>query len=41
MCGKCLNGVKCNHVNGSCPNGCDTGVFSDKCDQGKQKYKRT
>lgn len=34
-CGKCLKGVQCNHVNGSCPNGCDAGVFDDKCDKGK------
>lgn len=22
-------------MTGSCPNGCDAGVFGDKCDQGK------
>nr|XP_034321094.1 receptor-type tyrosine-protein phosphatase epsilon-like [Crassostrea gigas] len=32
-CGKCLNGDKCNHVNGSCQNGCDAGVSGDKCDK--------
>lgn len=34
-CGKCFDGNKCNHMTGSCPNGCDAGVFGDKCDQGK------
>uniref|UniRef100_K1PKS9 protein-tyrosine-phosphatase n=1 Tax=Magallana gigas TaxID=29159 RepID=K1PKS9_MAGGI len=35
-CGKCLNSVKCNHVNGNCSNGCDAGVYGDKCDQAKK-----
>lgn len=25
----------CNHVNGSCPNGCVAGMKGDKCDTGK------
>lgn len=29
-----MNGDKCNHVNGSCQNGCDAGVSGDKCDKG-------
>ena len=33
-CGNCTNGEPCHHVNGSCLNGCDVGVFGDKCDQG-------
>lgn len=26
---------KCNHVNGSCPNGCVAGMMGDKCDTGQ------
>ncbi|XP_062567555.1 multiple epidermal growth factor-like domains protein 11, partial [Saccostrea cucullata] len=33
ICGKCGNAEQCNHVNGSCPNGCDVGVQGNKCDQ--------
>lgn len=36
-CGKCRTGKSCNHVNGSCLNGCDKGVHGDKCDSGKFK----
>lgn len=35
-CGNCSIGDRCNHVNGSCPNGCDVGVFGLKCDEGKE-----
>ena len=35
MCGNCSRGDQCNHVNGSCLNGCDVGVYGDKCDKGK------
>ncbi|XP_078309456.1 uncharacterized protein LOC144617882 [Crassostrea virginica] len=31
-CGKCSGGVQCDHVTGSCPNGCDAGMYGDKCD---------
>ena len=34
-CGYCSKGEQCNHVNGSCLNGCDVGVYDDKCDKGK------
>ena len=34
LCGHCLNGDQCDHVNGSCPNGCDKGAYGDKCDKG-------
>ena len=34
VCGNCLNGEQCNHVNGSCPNGCAKGTHGDKCDKG-------
>lgn len=39
MCGNCSNGDWCFHMNGSCPNGCDVGVFGDKCDQGTDSTK--
>ena len=34
LCGHCLNGDQCDHVNGSCLNGCDKGTYGDKCDRG-------
>ena len=34
VCGKCLNGEQCDHVNGSCANGCDKGTHGDKCNKG-------
>ena len=34
VCGNCLNGEQCDHVNGSCANGCDKGTHGDKCDKG-------
>ena len=34
-CGNCTKGEQCNHVNGSCPNGCDAGVTGENCDTGK------
>jgi hypothetical protein len=30
-CGNCSDGVTCNNVNGTCTNGCDVGVYGDKC----------
>ena len=36
-CGNCSDGVQCNHVTGTCPNGCDPGIYGDKCDLGKLK----
>lgn len=38
-CGNCSNSEWCYHVNGSCPNGCDVGVFGDYCDQGTKLEK--
>ena len=38
VCGNCLNGEQCNHVNGSCPNGCAKGTHGDKCDKGMPIY---
>ena len=34
MCGNCFNGEPCNHVNGSCSNGCHSGSFGALCDKG-------
>ncbi|XP_078328273.1 uncharacterized protein LOC144623668 isoform X1 [Crassostrea virginica] len=31
-CGNCSGGVQCNHVTGTCPKGCDAGIYGDKCD---------
>ena len=33
-CGNCSNGEPCHHVNGTCPFGCDAGVYGKKCDIG-------
>lgn len=33
-CGKCHRGEQCNHVTGICPNGCDPGMFGEKCVNG-------
>ena len=38
LCGHCLYGDQCDHVNGSCPNGCDKGTYGDKCDKGLLIY---
>ena len=38
-CGNCSDGVQCNHVTGTCPNGCDAGIYGDKCDLGNVKIK--
>ena len=38
-CGNCSDGVHCNHVTGTCPNGCDAGMYGDKCDLGKMRIK--
>lgn len=32
--GKCRKGECCNYVKGSCLNGCDVWVYSEKCDFG-------
>lgn len=34
MCGNCFNGEPCNHVDGSCSNGCHSGSFGVLCDKG-------
>ena len=31
-CGNCSKGEQCHHVNGSCLNGCEVGMYGDKCD---------
>lgn len=33
-CGHCRDRRQCQHVSGSCPNGCDRGVHGVKCDTG-------
>jgi hypothetical protein len=30
-CGNCTDGETCNHVNGTCPRGCDVGVYGEEC----------
>nr|XP_022304879.1 multiple epidermal growth factor-like domains protein 10 isoform X2 [Crassostrea virginica] len=32
-CGNCSGGVQCDHVTGTCPNGCDPGMNGDECDR--------
>ena len=39
MCGNCLNETQCNHINGSCMNGCDPGWEGDLCGNGKSRLK--
>lgn len=34
ICGNCKNKESCHHVDGSCLNGCDKGVYGEKCDIG-------
>lgn len=35
LCGHCLGGVVCDHVNGSCPAGCSKGWHGRYCNQSK------
>ena len=37
MCGNCSNGEPFHHVEGTCPNGCDAGMYGDKCDLGNMR----
>ena len=39
MCGNCGNGEPCHHVDGTCPNGCEAGMYGDKCDLGNMRLK--
>ena len=32
VCSNCRDCEPCNHVNGSCPNGCDRGTYGVECD---------
>ena len=34
VCGNCLNLKQCNHINGSCMEGCDPGFQGEKCVRG-------
>ena len=38
-CGKCVKEEQCDHVNGTCMNGCDSGYFGTLCDKGILKIK--
>lgn len=31
ICGQCLSEQQCNHINGTCTIGCETGYYSDHC----------
>ena len=33
-CGKCLNDGQCDHINGSCLNGCNPGYHGMTCTEG-------
>nr|XP_022304882.1 cell death abnormality protein 1-like [Crassostrea virginica] len=32
-CGTCRGGVQCDHVTGTCPNGCYPGIYGNECDR--------
>lgn len=34
-CGNCANGATCDHVTGTCPEGCMPGYTGNKCDKGQ------
>ena len=38
-CGNCSGGVQCDHVTGTCPNGCEPGMYGDECDRGNFRIK--
>ena len=38
-CGNCSNGDPCHHVDGTCPHGCDAGMYGEKCDLGNMRFK--
>lgn len=33
-CGHCLNKEQCNHIKGTCHNGCEAGYYSPRCKKG-------
>lgn len=35
ICGNCSNRESCNHIDGICLHGCDSGLFGIMCDTGK------
>lgn len=35
QCGKCLGVGQCNHIDGTCKNGCEIGYSGSKCTEGK------
>ena len=36
ICGNCYDEKQCDHVNGSCTQGCEAGMFGEKCDEGRK-----
>jgi hypothetical protein len=34
-CGNCSRGDICHHTNGTCPRGCDVGVYGERCQERK------
>lgn len=34
VCGHCLDKKQCNNINGTCPNGCDSGYQGSHCTEG-------
>lgn len=38
LCGHCFDGEVCDHVNGTCANGCETGWTTDICNKSKDMY---
>lgn len=35
-CGSCSNKETCHNIDGTCPHGCDDGVYGEQCQKGKQ-----
>ena len=38
VCGHCINGAVCSHVDGSCEGGCDAGWTGEACVTSKSHY---
>ena len=39
LCGNCSNGEPCHHVDGTCPHGCEAGIYGEKCNKGNARIK--
>lgn len=37
-CGHCRNNQQCNHINGTCADGCDQGYMGDNCTKGRETF---